>query len=74
MYKAELIVETQDLEKNCHEKEIEKKYCELLKEEKPYVEDVQEFKELLNNQSISKSDKINILLYVINSNKVKYGI
>ncbi len=74
LYKAELIVETQELEKRCHEKEIEKKYCDILKEETPYVEDVEEFKNLLNNQSISSEDKIDILLYVINNNNLKYGI
>lgn len=74
LYKSELNVETQDLEKKCLKKEMEKKYCDILKEDTPYVDDVEEFKNLLKEQAISNSDKINILLYVINNNKIKYGI
>ena len=74
LYKSELSVETQDLEKNCAKKEMEKKYCDILKEDTPYIDDVEEFKGLLNDQTISNKDKIDILLYVINNNKIKYGI
>ena len=74
LYKAELIVNTQSLENECHKKDIEKKYCDILKEEAPYVENVDEFEELLNSQTISSEDKIDILLYVINNNNLKYGL
>ena len=74
LYKSELIVETQNLEEKCSKKEIEKKYCDILKKDSPYIEDVQEFKNLLNSQIISDQDKIDILKYVINSNNLKYGI
>ena len=74
LYKSELTVETQELEKKCDKKEIEKKYCDILKKEVPYIEDVEEFKNLLNSQAIPNKDKIDVLLYVINNNKIKYGI
>ena len=73
-YKSELIVETEELEKKCNIKEIEKKYCDILKEDNPYIEDVEEFRNLLDSQSIPNENKIDVLLYVINSNKLKYGI
>lgn len=74
LYKSELIVETENLEDKCSKKEIEKKYCDILKEETPYIENVDEFKDLLTNQAIPNKDKIEILIYVINKNKLKYGM
>lgn len=74
LYKSELTVETQELEKKCNKKEIEKKYYDLLKQDAPYIDDVEEFKTLLNNQTIPNKNKIDVLLYVINKNKLKYGI
>ena len=74
LYKSELMVETEELEKKCSKKELEKKYCDILKQDTPYIDNVEEFKKLLNEQLLSNKDKIEILLYVINSNKLKYGI
>ena len=74
LYKAELIVETQDLEKNCQTKEIEKKYCDILKEKTPFIDDVHEFRGVLDNHSLSNDEKINILIYAIKNNAIKYGV
>ncbi len=72
LYKAELGVETQDLKKSCEEKEIEKKYYDIFKSDEPHVEDVNEFKMMLDNHDMSNEDKIEILLYTIKSNLKNY--
>ena len=74
LYKAELMVGIKNLEESCAKKEIEKKYYNILKEENPFNKDVDEFRELLDNHSVPNNDKIEILLYTINSNGKKYGI
>ncbi len=74
LYKSELIVETENLENKCNKKTIEKKYYDILKEERPYIENVEEFRDLLNEQLISENDKIEILIYAINNNILKYGV
>ena len=73
LYKAELIVETQELDKDCQNKEVEKKYYDLLREHTPYIDDVREFKDVLDNHSLSNEDKINILIYAIKNNAIKQG-
>ena len=72
LYKAELIVETQDIEKKCHEKEIEKKYYDVFSSTNPYVDDVKEFNNLLDTHEISNEDKINLLVATINNNVKEY--
>ena len=74
LYKAELIVETQDLEKNCQKKEIEKKYYDILKEPTPFIDDVREFRDVLDSHTLSNDDKINILIYAIKNNALKYEV
>ena len=70
--KASLIVETQDLEMECREKEIEKKYYDIFSKDDLLVSDVKEFKEMLDKHDISDEDKINILVDVINGNIKEY--
>lgn len=72
LYKAELMVETQEIKTRCEEKEIEKKYYNILKNKYPYIEDISEFKNLLDTHDITDEDKINILMYVIKNNLRKY--
>ena len=72
LYKAELIVETNDLEKTCNEKEIEKKYHNILVDPNPFISDVEEFNEFIDKHEISSEDKINILMYVLENNIKEY--
>ena len=72
LYKAELIVETNELEEKCLEKEKDKKYYNIFSNSDPYVLDVDEFNEFIDSVDLSKEDKINILVYVINNNYKQY--
>ena len=72
LYKSELVVETQDIKKICEKKEIEKKYYEIFKNKDPFVEEVFEFKEMLDSHNVSTDDKIALLLYTIKSNLKRY--
>lgn len=74
LYKSELMVETQDLKKSCDAKEVEKKYYDIFTSPHPLVNDVDEFKNLLDTHNIQDDDKINILLYTIKNNIKQYGI
>ncbi len=72
LYKAELIVETQDTEKICHEKEIEKKYYTIFSNPNPYVEEIEEFSDLLDKHELTNEDRINILFYTLENNCKEY--
>ena len=72
LYKAELIVETQEVEKKCYEKEIEKKYYDIFNNLNPFVDDVAEFNTFLDNHEISNEDKVNLLVYVLKNNVAEY--
>lgn len=74
LYKAELIVATGDLEKTCHEKELAKKYYNIFADPADlFVPDVKEFNTFLEHQKLSEEDIINILMFVLKSNIVKYS-
>lgn len=70
--KSELTLEIQELERVCHEKELNKKYYELFIDENPLVSDVKEFEEFLDSHSITDDEKINLLVYTIKSNVLNY--
>lgn len=70
--KASLIVETQDLEKICKEKEIEKKYYDIFSKNDFLISDIKEFKDFLDKHDISNNDKINILIDAIDGNLKEY--
>ena len=72
LYKAELIVETQELEKVYHEKEIDKKYYNIFSNNSLFVDDIQEFTNFLDKHNLTNEDKINILIYTIKNNYNKY--
>ena len=74
LHKAELMVEINDLVSSCQRKELEKKYCDLLSSPSPLIEDIDEFKTILNGYDLTSEDKINILTDVINSNISNYEI
>ncbi len=72
LHKAELMVEIQELKDSCQRKELEKKYCEILSNEDPFVENVDEFKTILNGYDLVSEDKIDILSSIITSNMKAY--
>ena len=74
LHKAELMVEIQELKDSCQKKEVEKKYYDILSSPKPFVEDVNEFKEILNGYDLTSENKINILTSVLNSNIMGYEV
>ena len=72
LHKAELMVEIKDLKERCQKKEIEKKYYDILSSSNPFVEDIEEFKDILNDHGLANEDKINILIGIINNNVLNY--
>ena len=72
LHKAELIVEIQDLKSKCDRKEVEKKYYDILSSSNPFVDDVEEFKDIINDYGLTNDDKIDLLLRIINNNMLNY--
>ena len=72
IYKADLIVGIQELNDKCQRKTVEKKYHDILTSSNPYVEDINEFRELLDTHDIGIEDKINILVDTIKNNILNY--
>ena len=70
--KSELLINIQNLEKICREKEIEKKYFDIFTSTEPLVDDILEFREFLDKHVVNDEDKVNILLYTINHNVMNY--
>lgn len=70
--KGQLSKEIQELEQVCEEKKLCKKYFEILNNDQPFIRDVFEFEEVLDRYATSSEEKINVLLYVINSNVINY--
>lgn len=71
-YKSELIVETQDLKKKCEQKEIEKKYYDILSGSNPFINNIEEFRTLIDQYDLEDEDKINLLITIINNNILNY--
>ena len=72
MYKSELNSEIQELEEICRNKEMDKKYYELLKEDNPFILDIKEYIEFVNKHTMNDNEKINLLKYAIKSNVANY--
>lgn len=72
LYKAELIVETGELEKECQEKEIAKKYYNIFSSTNPFVDDIKEFNSFLDKYELEDEIKINILMYTLENNIREY--
>ena len=70
--KSSLIMETLDMEKICQKKEIEKKYYDVFSNPYPFIENVSEFENFIDEHDISGKDKIDILIYAIKNNALKY--
>lgn len=68
LYKAELIVEIQELEEVYHKKELEKKYYNILSDNELFIDNVAEFSTFIDDYGLSDDDKINILLYALKNN------
>lgn len=73
LYKAELIVETNELEKECREKELAEKYYNIFTSPNPFVSDAKEFNDFIDKYDLKDEDKINILIYVIENNYREYA-
>ena len=72
MSKSQLVTEIQELEQVCYEKELDKKYYEIFNENVPFVENVEEFRNFLDRHTMSVEEKIDLLIYTINSNVANY--
>lgn len=70
--KNDLLIDIQNLEKICREKEIEKKYYDIFTNEKPFIEDVLEYRDFIDKHVINDEEKINLLIYTINNNVINY--
>ncbi len=73
LHKAELSVEIEELKKECKEKEIDKKYYDIFTNPNPRVDNVKEFKSLLEKEELKDKDIINILYETIKNNITSYG-
>lgn len=70
--KVELTSEITNLESVCNKKKIEKKYYDLFMDNSPLIEDVSEFESFLKDHTTTNEERINLLIYAINSNVINY--
>lgn len=70
--KEKLSLEVSELQVVCEEKELNKKYYEILSKDNPVVNDASEFRNLLDRQELSDSDKIDLLVFVLKNNVNSY--
>ncbi len=70
--KDELSVEVEELTNIVDEKKLNKKYILIFKEEKPLVDDVDEFDAFIRKQEIDTEDKIMIMKQIIKNNVDSY--
>ena len=68
----ELRLEVSELDVVCNNKTANKKYLEIFKEENPVIYNADEFKDFLERQALSNSDKIDLLLYTIKNSVDRY--
>ena len=71
-YKATLQEEIQDMNIMCQKKEIEKKYYDILSSSNPYIENIKEFREIIDEHILNDKDKINILVQILKNNISNY--
>lgn len=71
--KVRLLDEIAELERICNIKKIEDKYYRILSSENPFILDVNEFTNFLNEHNINDEDKISMLMYIINNNTLNYN-
>ena len=72
LYKAELIVNNNELEKECQDKEIAKKYYDLFLSDSILINDTEEFCQFLDKCQLTDEDRINVLIYTLKNNVQKY--
>ena len=70
--KEELTNNVNNLELECEEKKLNKKYYDIFNSDKPLINDVDEFNNFLDKQKVSKDDRVKILFYVIKNNVDEY--
>ena len=61
-----------ELESECANMKLSKKYFEILSEENPFVKDIDEFIYLLDRESLDLKDRNMIVSYIIKSNVSNY--
>ena len=72
MNKIELSNIIQELDNICKEKSLDKKYFEIFSKENPMVNEIDEFEQFLDKHALTSDEKINLLIYVVNSNVLNY--
>ena len=70
--KTTLASEINELERVCEDKTLEKKYYEIFNNSCPFIENVEEFIAFLDKHTISEDEKVQLLIYAINSNMENY--
>ena len=68
----EISIKVNDLEKECHEKEVNKKYLKILESANPFIDDVEEFALFIKDKQVIDEDKIKIMNYIIQNNVKEY--
>ena len=71
-YKVDLTIQIQLLNDVCNRKEMEKKYYDIFSNSDPYVKDIGEFENIIDDYDLTNDEKINILVSTINSNMANY--
>ena len=61
-----------ELENDCLNMNLSKKYFEILSDDNPFVDDIDEFVKLLERENINIKDKNKILSYIVKSNVNNY--
>ena len=64
--------EKESLEKECNDMELNKKYFEILSCDEPFVQNIDEFIDLLNKRDVHDFEKAEILFDIIKSNVSNY--
>ena len=70
--KERLSFKVSELQTVCMDKEMNKKYYEILSSENPVVNDANEFRNILDKQNLSDDEKISLLVYILKNNVSNY--
>lgn len=70
--KEELMLQVSELKDICDNKELNKKYYEILSNDNSMVNDVTEFRKFLDNQQLYDEEKVDLLVYILKKNVNSY--
>lgn len=68
----ELALYASELEVECDEKRMNKKYYEIFGNDNSFVDDTEEFTKFLEDKELTNNDKIDLLVYTIKNNVTNY--